>query len=68
MMTKAMEIYNKRSRVYKVIYENIKTKQQYTIYVESSSVYEASEAVLINVGEETHDLIMAIAAKPNEMH
>lgn len=63
-----MEISNKPTRMYKVIYENIKTFQQFTIIVESSSAYEASESVLKNVGEEMHDILITQLVKPNELN
>jgi hypothetical protein len=54
--------------MYKVTYENLKTRKTYVLYVESTSSYEAGEGVLFMVGEDTHDLIQAIAAKPNELN
>lgn len=66
---KAMETSNKRpTRMYKVVYEELKTRKHYTVYVESTSSYEAGESVLEAVGEETHDLILAVSAKPHELN
>lgn len=67
-MMKVMETSNRKPRLYKVVYENLETREQFVVYVESTSSYEAGESVLFAVGEEDHDLIMAISAKPSEMH
>jgi hypothetical protein len=64
-----METYSKQrpSRMYKVVYENLKTHEQFTVYVESYSSYEAGESILDTLGEE-FDLIIAKAAKPFELN
>jgi hypothetical protein len=53
--------------MYKVVYENLKTHEQFTVYVESYSSYEAGESILDTLGEE-FDLIIAKAAKPFELN
>lgn len=57
---------NKPLRTYKVVYENLKTREQNYIYVESNNSYEASEAILANLGDD-YDLIMCISAKPKDL-
>lgn len=67
-MMKAMVAYNRPTKIYKVCYENLETREQFTVYVESQSSYEAGESVLMAVGDEEHDLIKATNAKPNELN
>lgn len=63
-----MEISNRPTRLYRVIYENLKTLEQFNVTIESTSSYEAGESVLKSVGEDIHDLIIAQLVKPNELN
>lgn len=63
-----METYNKRPvRTYKVVYEHLESREQFVIYIESTSSYEAGESVLDVLGDE-FDLIKAISCKPTELN
>lgn len=56
-----------QTRMYKVIFEHLKTNKQGHIYVEAIHSSVASETVLDHLGKE-YDLVMCIAAKPSELH